>query len=476
MLKNRIKFISLFLIFTFFIAINCTKSVSSTVYTDSKPLNSLSNNANTSNVKTVTLQAPSNFKHTGLLNSVEELRSIKAKIAEGKEPWKTAFNKMKSSNFAKINYTPTPYEIVSSDINGSSDHGANAEINDAIDAYTQALMWIFTDDQRYANNSARILDSWSSTLKSHQGQNWYLQASWAGSIFPLSAELLRATYPKWTNNEISQFSAMLNTAFLPILNNRLAYGNREFSVCNALVAIGVFNNDRAAFYQGINHWLNYLPCYFYASSDGSAPPKAHYWLNEPSNEQYYHMDVGLFSNRNSSWIYANNNPLKLGEDTSMLIKSNIRRNWYNPKKYANGICGETGRDLTHSEMAFASAINTAEIAWHQGIDLYSLDTKRLTSFMETNSSLRLGNTSTISALYSNGLTANGLVPTYEIAYNHYHNIKKISLPNTNKLITTTIRSMQNHLIPVQGNIFANRIWAQVYLNIDWETLTHADLN
>lgn len=426
--------------------------------------------------KITVIQAPIKFKHSGILSTIDELKTVKSRIDQGKEPWKSAFMKMKSSVYAKLSYTPKPYEVVSSDINGANDHGANAEINDATAAYTQALMWIFTGNEKYAENSAKILDDWSSTLKSHQGKNWYLQASWAGSIFPLPAEILRTTYHKWTNKEISQFSNMLNTAFLPILNNRLAYGNREFSVCNALAAIGIFNNDRAAFYQAVNHWLSYVPCYFYISEDGQNPKKADYWLKEPTKEQYYDMDKGLINDRSVSWIYANNNPYKLGEDTTMLKKSSLDRNWYNPQKYVNGICGETGRDLNHSEMAFASAINVAEIAWHQGIDLYSMYSKRFTAFMETQSSLRLGNTKTISALYSKGLTPTGLMPTYEIAYNHYHNIKRLSLPNTNKLITTAIRSMQNHILPQQSNIFANRIWAQTDLNMNWETLTHAELN
>lgn len=110
-------------------------------------------------------------------------------------------------------------------------------------------------------------------------------------------------------------------------------------------------------------------------------------------------------------------------------------------------------------MVFASAVNVAKIAWHQGIDLYSLDTKHLTAFMETNSSLCLGNTSEISMLYLNGLTPSGLIPTYETAYNHYHNRKGISLPNTNKLILSAIRPMQNHIMNPQDNIFSNRIYA-----------------
>lgn len=481
--NNMKKIISIFSLLTFFISVififticiphSSNSSNSTNALDKNKTGYSSSGDKDKENL---TIQAPHTFKHTGLLNSIDELKLIKSKISKGEEPWKSAFQKMQASNYAKVNYTPTPYEVVFSDINGSNDHGANAETNDAIAAYTEALMWIFTGDERYAETSSKILDAWSSKLKSHQGQNWYLQAAWAGSVFPLSAELLRATYPKWTNAEISQFSTMLNTAFLPILNNRLAYGNRELSVCNALVAIGVFNNDRAAFYQGINHWISYVPCYFYISDDGLHPTKAEYCINEPSKEQYYEMDAGLFSDKASSWIFKDNNPNNLKDDTAMLTKEDISKNWYSPRQYANGMCGETGRDLNHSEMAFASAINTAEIAWHQGIDLYTLDSKRLTAFMETTASLRLGITSKISGLYSSKLTPGGLIPTYEIAYNHYHNRKKILLPTTNKLITAAIRKMQNHITPAQNNIFASKLWSQTNLNIDWETLTHAELN
>lgn len=250
----------------------------------------------------------------------------------------------------------------------------------------------------------------------------------------------------------------------------------NFDLCNALVAIGIFNNDRAAFYQGINHWKSYVPCYFYISDDGAEPFKADYWLNEPTKEQYYEMDQGLFPNKDSSWIYADNNPNKLNDDTTMLTKSDIQKNWYNPSQYVDGLCGETGRDLNHAEMAFASAINVAEIAWHQGIDLYMLYPGRFTAFMEKTASLRLCNTDAVSTLYPNGLTAGGLVPTYEIAYNHYHNLKGITLDYTKQLITTEIRCMQNHYIEPTDKIFANRIWGQANLNMDWETLTHGDLN
>ena len=55
---------------------------------------------------------PATFKHPGLLNSMEELQFIKKKIAAGEEPWKSAFEQMKATKFAALNYKPHPHETV----------------------------------------------------------------------------------------------------------------------------------------------------------------------------------------------------------------------------------------------------------------------------------------------------------------------------------------------------------------------------
>lgn len=426
---------------------------------------------------------PKEFKHPGLLNDLGELEYIKQQIKAGKEPWKSAFEKMRKSKLAALNYTPHPHEITSSGLGGkgAKEGGASDEGNDSKAAYTQALMWIFTGDERYAQNAVNILNAWS-ILREHQGGNWYLAASWTGSMFPLGAELIRATYPKWKQEDIAKFSEMLNRAFLPALHNRPAYGNREFSTCNALVAIGVFNNDRAAFAEGIAHWVSYVPAYIYLREDGPKPKTSAYLQQWPSLDDLAELDRNLFSDVKQSWIYSDIAPMmkanRLGDDRTLITKlqfSDIDKVWYNPGVYFDGLSAETCRDLGHTEMALASIINVAEIARHQGIDLYSLYRKRITAFIEFTAGLRLGQP-VPPELHGGKLDGKGIFPTYEIAYNQYHNVMGDDLPNTQKLIETVIRlsKAEGYSVP-QPPIFADRVWGQAFLHCAWETLTHADL-
>ncbi len=415
---------------------------------------------------------------------MEEIQCIKQKTRTGEEPWKTAFEKMKSSKWARLNYLPHPHEIVTEGLYGAGgkEGGAFDEDDDSVAAYTQTLMWIFTDNEQYAENAVAIVKAWAPVLREHRGLNWYLDPAWVGSVWPQAGELLRASYPKWKPGEIAQFSAMLSRAYLPVLHNRLAYGNRELSVCNALVAIGVFNNDRAAFAEGISHWVHYVPAYFYLTEDGPRPLKTHFWDESPTQDDLAKLDAGLFPDIKASWIYADETAFMeqngSRDDRTMWTKTqdtDFENEWYRPGVYPNGLSAETCRDLGHSEMGFAAAINVAEIAWHQGIDLYSMQSKRMTVYMEFDAGLRLGEPIP-AGLNVGQAQATAIFPTFEIAYDHFHNRMGLDLPKTRELIDKVIRRMGPAYTNAQPPIFANRIWGQAFLHADWETLTHAELS
>lgn len=431
---------------------------------------------------------PATFRHPGLLNSLEELHFIKHQIDAGKEPWKTAFEQMKATKYADLNYKPHPHETVSSGFLGAGgvQGGTADESDDAIAAYAQVLMWIFTGDEHYAENAVAILNGWS-ILQHCEGGNWYLQASWEGSIFPEAAELLRATYPKWSAEDIAKFSTMLDRAFLPLFHNQMAYGNRELSVCNAMVAIGVFTNDRAAFAEGMAHWISYVPCWIYLTEDGPKPRKPDYWLTSPSNDELAKLDAGLFPDVKQSWIYADISAYRkenhLGDDHSAFEQMDMDKLWNNAPEgtYVDGLCAETFRDLGHCDLGYAQMINTAEIAWHQGIDLYAMDAKRITSFMELQSFLRIGDPIP-KAFYS--IQASGIAPTYEIGYNHYHNRIGVDLPKTQAFIEQVLRPCLAKTpniskgwcwMAVGPGVRSNQINYPAVLDMAWEALTHAEL-
>lgn len=416
------------------------------------------------------------FKHDGMMNTIDELMFIKGKIEAGQEPWASSFEKMKQSKYASKTYTPSPVAIPSAGINGANDQGAAAESMDSAAAYTQALLWIFTGEEVYAQNAVKILNGWANVMQSHGGANWYLQASWAGSKFPAAAELIRATYPGWSQAEIDNFKAMLNRAFLPLFNQRMSYGNRLLSVCNALIAIGVFNEDKAAIHQGLYQYLSYMPNYIYLDGDGDKPIPPTYWLTRPTNEEYYQMHSDKYS-REESWVLVPNNPKPgvYGDDNTMLTKSSLEEQWYYPGVYINGLSSETARDLGHVELSIGAVSNIAEIAWNQGIDVYSIFKDRLSAFMELNAALRLGYVipDTLNGGY---IAPQGISPTYEIMYNHLHNRMGMELPITQQFINPYIRAAQAYGTVPSPNLFATTIAPQTNLHMLWETLTHAQLN
>jgi len=432
---------------------------------------------------------PAKFVHPGLLNSMEELQFIKKKIAAGEEPWKTTFEQMKGTTYASLTYTPHPHLTTTAGIlaRGGLEGGFYDLDDDTVAAYTQALMWIFTDNEQYAQNAVNILNAWN-IFNGEQGIIWYLGSSWHSSIWCESAELIRSTYPKWSPGDIAKFSAMLDRAFMPVLHNQMGYGNRELSVCNGLMAIGVFNNDRAAFAEGLSHWVSYVPCWIYLKTDGTAPRTANYWLSSPSDDELAKMDEGLFPDVKKSWIYSDQTTFtydikkKMGNDNGMARKPTLDLwNGAPPEAFVDGLCAETFRDLGHCDLGYSQLINVAEIAWHQGIDLYGLEAKRITAFMEFENWLRTADT--IPEQYYRVIPS-GLGFTFEIGYNHYHNCMGMDLPNTKKLIELSRPYYKEQPLVLSGGCYmrlkpgirASTMSGPAGLDVCWEALTHAELN
>src|SRR5687768_17458780 len=75
-----------------------------------------------------------------LLNEAAELTYIRGRIQAGADPWKSAFARMKSSDFASLSYAPKPREIVECGSYSKPDYGCSDESADSKAAYTHALM------------------------------------------------------------------------------------------------------------------------------------------------------------------------------------------------------------------------------------------------------------------------------------------------------------------------------------------------
>lgn len=363
------------------------------------------------------------FVHPGILNGTTNLEASRAAVLAGKSPQKPAFDKMKSSRFANLSWTPHPVAYVGCGSYNVVDEGCTAETDDAQAAYTQALLWYYTGDQRYADKAKQILNAYSGTLKDHKFdtkvyKNGLLQAGWAGQTFTKAAELIRYSGAGWSASDVARFETMLKTAFLPRVINGWTWtsANWQLTMAEATMNIGVFTNDRATWDNGVGDWRNHVKGSFYLASDGSKP-------NFPAN--------------------------------TIMKDSNYLEYWSSPKQFVNGLAAETCRDASHTAMGLAAALDGAETARIQGLDLYGEQRTRLVAAMEYN--LRFVNNPSASGWVCAkplNLGGTGYKLTFALGYNNYAVRGGMSLPETQKFLST--------VSPTGSGIFMN-----------WETLTHS---
>jgi hypothetical protein len=358
------------------------------------------------------VKSPSGFYHPGVLVNRAQLEFIKSKVAAGEEPWKSAFEAAKSSPHGARSYDPKPRETVECGPYSKPDLGCKDEQRDSAAAYTQALLWSITGDKTYADNAIKIMNAWSSTLKGgHKNSNGPVQAAWCAEQWPRAAEIIRYSNAGWSDADINKFKEMLDTQYVPsLVNGSCENGNKELSMAEALINIGVFNDDRDIFEKGLKMWRGRAPAYIYLSSDGP-------------------------------------NPLKAANCESMPI-------WGNKGKttpYVDGLLQESVRDSGHANLGLSAMVNAAETARQQGVDLYGEQAARIMAALEFQArSLPPNNTPP-----PENVTFN-THPTWEIAYNHYHNRLGKPLPKMAAVLPTNRPTGVNH-------------------QMAWETLTHAEV-
>ncbi|KAB1141281.1 hypothetical protein F7R91_33210 [Streptomyces luteolifulvus] len=361
--------------------------------------------------------APSAFQHPGVLVDRDGLDFARRQVQAGAQPWKTAFDTMNASRYASLSWKPRPRETVECGPRSTPNHGCSDERDDALAAYTHALLWTVTGEQRHARKAIEILDAWSGTIKRHTNSNAPLQTGWAGASFSRAAEIVRHTGAGWSSARVSRVEKVLREVYLPtvIKGAPNQNGNWELIMTDAAIGIAVFLDDRASFDRAVRTWRGRLPAYIYLRSDGELPKS----------------------------------PPGSTKDT----REELIKYWHGQSTLRDGLTQETCRDFGHTGWGLAAAAHTAETARLQGVDLYREGRTRLIKAMEFHADLDLG-TQPPSWLCG-GAVKKGLGPTQEVVLNHYGNRLGVAMPHTKRLAT-------------------NRRPAGADYFLAWETLTHVE--
>lgn len=361
--------------------------------------------------------APATFAHPGVTVSKSQLDFVRTKVNAGAQPWKGAFDQMTASKYADLNRTPKPRAVVECGSYSNPNYGCTDEREDAIAAYTDALAWYITRDERYARKAIELMDAWSAVIKDHTNSNAPLQTGWAGSSWPKAAEIIKHTYTgSWANS--GRFATMLRNVYLPeIINGSNSNGNWELSMMEAAVGISVFLEDKASYDKAMAKFRTRTAAYVYLASDGDLPRTV------PSQ--------------------------------NLDTREKIVNYWQKQSTFVTGLTQETCRDFTHTGYGISAISHIAETSRIQGQDLYGTDVgERLRQALGFQAKYQLG-TAAPSWLCGGSLKL-GLGPITEVGYNALHNRLGIAMSNTQTLTERGRPAGSNNLF------------------VAWETLTHGD--
>ena len=396
----------------------------------------------------------SGFVHPGILLSQAQIDLVKAEITAGASLRTAELDWARSRSVGKLDYVmSTPVAVMRCGNSGSTadprtleDVGCEGSRRDALAAYTLSLIWAYTGDARYAARAIAILNAWSETLESidfnratagkdSDRDNGPLQAAWLAELFPRSAEILRHAHggsSGWRAEDAQRFGRMLDQVLLPHIRDGWRGGNTNWvmSMASGVMNIGVFNDDRDTFNQGLALWRARLPASIYLLGDGALPQ-------------------ALPEHKTSAAVI---------------------QHWYQQSDFRrSGITQETCRDSGHAQMGLASTVQAAETARIQGVDLYAEGEQRIVAAHEfladfINRYTVAGSTSqtpvSITETWLCGGTLKlGYWATWEVFNNHYASRQGQGLPQTSALLQT-LRASKLRYNDLQGS---------------WEMLTHARL-
>jgi hypothetical protein len=177
-----------------------------------------------------TINTDSGFVHPGIGIDLAQSEFVKSQLAAGAEPWTGAFQRATRSSYASLTYTPHPAERLDRSTVGSNGRTGGVNLNqDGVAVITQAIAYYYepaasSRKNVYAQNTIKILNAWSRTLKSVD-VSAQLDAAWASEVFPRAAEIVRYSYVPSAGQaalDVSALSSVLTNLFLPQLDENSA--------------------------------------------------------------------------------------------------------------------------------------------------------------------------------------------------------------------------------------------------------------
>lgn len=337
------------------------------------------------------LQDDHAFTHPGLLHSKGELSFVKTQVRAGKQPWARHWQRLETAAKELLKLEPKPYDTVKRGPSNRPDVGSTELLREACAAYTLSLAWCLSGEKAYAKKATGLLNAWSGKLTKLEGHDTKLLSGMAGAKLANAAELLRHVYSGWRTADQDRFEALL----------------------------------RDVFYKPIKD--------FYPTANG----------NWDASMIQAMLGMGIFLDDQRMFDRAANY-YREGHGNGAIM------NYFNDF----GQCQESGRDQAHTQMGLGFLGCACEMAWKQGVDLYSVADKRLAMGFEYTAKYNLGHEvpyepyTSVEGRYRYKRISDDsrgkFAPIYDRAFYHYHHREGLEMPFTREAAEQPVRTKSIH--------------------------------
>ncbi|WP_114749254.1 heparinase II/III family protein [Pleomorphovibrio marinus] len=277
------------------------------------------------------------------------------------------------SEEADLSFEAKPFTHVVRGSYGREGQGHRELSQSARSAYAHALMWFITEKQPHADKAIEILKAWSETLWDFDDNDAKLITALTGQNFLNAAEILRYSGAGWKEVDIAQFEKLMLGSFYPVIRDFFTEANGNW--------------DAAI--------INTLLC------------------------------LGVFTDRQD------------------IFESAVNRYYWGPNNggitkyiYPNGQTQETTRDWPHVQLGLGEFAKASQVAWTQGLDFFGVAQNRLALGFEHSAKYMAGKEVPCYGPISERGRGEWR-DIYEYVYDHYTEVKGLSLPHTAHAISQT---------------------------------------
>jgi hypothetical protein len=293
------------------------------------------------------------FVHPGINQTAGDLAYMKQQVLSGKQPYKDAFERLKASS--DLSFAVKAFTHVQRGPYGRPNIGGDDLSKGANMAYNCAMVWYITGDKAYAEKAREIISAWSDRLWDFDYNDAKLLAAWTGHLLCNAAEILRHTPGSgWQEKDTDRFTHLLMTVYYPLMR------------------------------------------YYFPQANGN-------W------------DGAIIHSLLAIAVFTDNRPL-FSQAMDHLLHGPVNGSLFK-YIYPSGQCQESPRDQAHVQLGLGEFAGAAQIAYTQGVDVFSMANNRLALGYEYTAGFVLGETPHCYGVISE--RAKTLRDDYEYVYRHY---------------------------------------------------------